>query len=505
MRSTTICLLLVLSMGVGTAQDLLPESPGWFNRVGRPSIGLHGGANMWFNDFDTKDLSGGGDIFIRMAYTRAFSFGVVFGYDVLQSKNTNIQQSPAQLRNSYVEAKGFTFDAVAWFHTNYGKPVSPYVYVGIGNFFYHRKIQGDIGWPSEDSQVSIHIPLGVGVEVAMSKHVALTFDIGARILDKNSDNFKTGKQTFLNTDFYPTARAGLAVYFGTSDDDDSDGDGLTNGYEKSIGTSPESADTDGDRLTDYEEVTKYKTNPTVPDSDGDGLSDGDEVITYHTSPVAKDSDGDGLSDGEEVTTLRTDPLKVDTDGDSLSDAEEVRTYKTDPLKADTDGDGLQDGAEVRTHRTDPLKADTDGGSLNDGLEISRALNPLDPSDDVPKRTVRTVEVGKAIVLEGIVFKSGKTAIEQQSEETLMQAYSVLAENPEIAVQIRGYTDNVGSATANQRLSLRRAESVKAWLVSKGIAASRIAVSGLGAENPIGDNTTPEGRAQNRRIEFFRTK
>ena len=73
------------------------------------------------------------------------------------------------------------------------------------------------------------------------------------------------------------------------------------------------------------------------------------------------------------------------------------------------------------------------------------------------------------------------------------------------MEIRGYTDNTGKKTANMKLSQSRAESVKAWLVKKGIAADRITARGYGPDNPIADNKTKEGRAQNRRIEFFRVK
>jgi outer membrane protein OmpA-like peptidoglycan-associated protein len=188
----------------------------------------------------------------------------------------------------------------------------------------------------------------------------------------------------------------------------------------------------------------------------------------------------------------------------LSDGDEVLKDHTDPLKVDTDGDGLSDGEEVLKYHSDPLKMDTDGGGVDDGTEVKRGTNPLDPADDFPKPKVEKLEVGKAMVLEGIVFQTGKAAIEPQSEETLMHAFTTLKENPEVTVEIRGYTDNVGVAAANKKLSLRRAEAVRAWLTQKGIDAQRIGAKGFGPANPIGDNATPEGRAKNRRIEFFRT-
>ncbi len=505
MKRLGFSLLLLIATHVAMSQEALPPRPGDFNQVGRTAIGLHGAANMWINDLDLRKISIGGDIFIRHHITRHFSLGVMGEYVTLSSENGKINAADLVLKHSTIKASGLAADVIGWVHFSPGSTFSPYAYAGIGGFYYERTAEGDAGVPNDGTFHSVHVPIGVGAEFALSKTATLSAEVGARILDNTTEFLPTGSNNMLGTDWYPTARVGLAFYLGSSDDDDNDGDGLTNGYEKRIGTSIDLADTDGDGLNDYEEVVKYKTGPTTADTDGDGLKDGEEVITYRTSPVEKDTDRDGLSDGEEVASLRTDPLKADTDGDGLSDAEEVRTTKTDPLKADTDGDGLNDAAEVRTHKTNPMKADTDGGTVNDGAEVARGSNPLVAGDDVPKPVVPTVEVGKAIVLEGIVFQTSKAVIEGQSEATLNQAYDVLANNAEIAVEIRGYTDNVGKAAANKKLSLRRAEAVKAWLVAKGIAASRIGVKGLGAENPIEDNGTPEGRAKNRRIEFFRVK
>jgi len=166
---------------------------------------------------------------------------------------------------------------------------------------------------------------------------------------------------------------------------------------------------------------------------------------------------------------------------------------------------VKDGDEVKTNRTDPLKADTDGGTVNDGAEIARGSNPLDPSDDVPKKEEIKVEAGKAIVLDGVVFESGKSVVLPNAALVLEKAYNTLAQNPDIAVEIRGYTDNVGKKAANLKLSNARANAVREWLVAKGVDGSRIVAKGYGPADPIGDNKTAAGRQLNRRIEFFRSK
>ncbi len=156
---------------------------------------------------------------------------------------------------------------------------------------------------------------------------------------------------------------------------DSDGDGLINSDEITIGTDPLKADTDGDALSDGEEVTVYKTNPLVADTDQDGLSDGDEVLKFKTNPLNPDTDGDALKDGDEIGR-RTDPLSLDTDKDGLSDGVEI-TFGTDPLQPDTDKDGLLDGQENQTCPR-PLVPDSDGDGILDGkdLEPCNANNPL---------------------------------------------------------------------------------------------------------------------------------
>ena len=191
---------------------------------------------------------------------------------------------------------------------------------------------------------------------------------------------------------------------------DTDGDGLPDALELSIGTNPNDADSDDDGVLDGAEANfaldtdgDGLINALDPDSDNDGLFDGTEVgVTTasastdvskgnfiadadpatHTSPLAKDTDRGGLSDGAEDLNRngRVDPGEknplvaaddttgggiVDTDGDGLSDAQEL-ALGLNPLDADSDDDGIVDGAEAN------FAADTDG----DGL-----INALDPDSD----------------------------------------------------------------------------------------------------------------------------
>jgi outer membrane protein OmpA-like peptidoglycan-associated protein len=379
--------------------------------------------------------------------------------------------------------------------------VSPFVYAGIGALYFDVKNPPVLpGSGASADGWTAFIPAGIGVPLRLSDNFALELSGGYNYsFSPSLDGNATGKN-----DGFWTLTLGIQG-IGESGSADPDKDGLTNDEEKLAGTDPNNPDTDGDGLTDGDEVHKYHTNPLKADTDGDGLSDYDEIMKYHTDPLKVDTDGDGLSDYDEVMKYHTDPLKADTDGDGLSDYHEIMKYHTDPLKADTDGDGLSDGEEVLKYHTDPLKRDTDGGGVDDGMEVSRGSNPLDSLDDFPKPKVEKLEVGKSMVLEGIVFETGKATIAPQSEERLQQALAALKENPEVMVEVRGYTDNVGAATANRKLSLRRAEAVRAWLAEKGIPVDRIGVKGFGPANPIGDNATAEGRAMNRRIEFFRTK
>lgn len=117
------------------------------------------------------------------------------------------------------------------------------------------------------------------------------------------------------------------------------------------------------------------------------------------------------------------------------------------------------------------------------------------------KEVTVKETAENWALVGINFDFGSANLRPESYSILANAAQILLMNSELKVEIQGHTDNLGSENANKKLSLDRAEMVKNFLISKGIAASRLSTIGYGSDKPIADNNTVEGRAFNRRIEL----
>jgi len=112
-----------------------------------------------------------------------------------------------------------------------------------------------------------------------------------------------------------------------------------------------------------------------------------------------------------------------------------------------------------------------------------------------------LEVGQKVKMNNIFFETGKSTLKPNSFEELNKIASFLIENNEVKIQIEGHTDNVGKPDANLKLSKWRARAVQLFLTNKGISADRVKFEGFGANKPVAKNNTPQGRSQNRRVEF----
>jgi len=108
-----------------------------------------------------------------------------------------------------------------------------------------------------------------------------------------------------------------------------------------------------------------------------------------------------------------------------------------------------------------------------------------------------------IIMHGILFDVDKATLKPESMGSINQIFSLLKKDPSLKFEIDGHTDNTGQATHNLTLSQQRADAVKSQLVKMGIDGSRLTTKGFGDTKPISDNDTPEGKANNRRVEFVR--
>lgn len=115
---------------------------------------------------------------------------------------------------------------------------------------------------------------------------------------------------------------------------------------------------------------------------------------------------------------------------------------------------------------------------------------------------RVMQDGK-IVASGIRFDTGKSSLKPESMGVINEIYGLMQQHPELKFSIEGHTDNVGDDASNMKLSSDRAETVMNTLIDMGISADRLSSKGLGESMPMDDNNVPEGRANNRRVEFVK--
>jgi OmpA-OmpF porin, OOP family len=143
------------------------------------------------------------------------------------------------------------------------------------------------------------------------------------------------------------------------------------------------------------------------------------------------------------------------------------------------------GSEPTTTMVAPTSAVLAAGNV---IELTRYL-----ASDAP--------LPKRFVLQDLKFRTDSNELEPTSRRVLDDVAGVLVRQPSAMIRVEGHTDNTGSPNTNRQLSSGRAEATKAYLVERGVAADRIDVAGLGPDQPVAANDTPEGRAKNRRTEI----
>jgi outer membrane protein OmpA-like peptidoglycan-associated protein len=291
------------------------------------------------------------------------------------------------------------------------------------------------------------------------------------------------------------------------------------------------ADRDADGVSDKVDKCPDTPGPWAtmgcPDRDGDGIIDTEDACPDQPGPVAMrgcpDKDGDGIIDREDlcpdVPGLAQFKGCPDTDGDGIPDPQD--SCVTVPGLAvfngcpDTDGDSIPDIQDSCVTEKGPLEfhgcPDTDGDGLIDKNDscplvkgpISNSGCPKVEKKTEPVKVELTKEEEEVInkVFNNLEFETAKATIRATSYASLNELSELLKKKPNFKLLIDGHTDNVGGASYNMKLSQARANSVKNYLVEKGIDASRITAKGYGMTKPIASNKTAAGRQKNRRVEF----
>jgi outer membrane protein OmpA-like peptidoglycan-associated protein len=387
------------------------------------------------------------------------------------------------------------------------------------NVFLNPNVFAGLGANYEDMEdLNLALPLGLGLDLKLGRSVFLSTKGEYRIGFKDlRDNIQLG--------------AGLKIFLGGEVDNsaskDSDKDGVVD-TEDQCPTVPGPAKTMGCPDNDNDGIANSKdecpeqagsvTTNGCPDGDNDGIADSKDQCPTEAGTAANngcpDSDNDGIVNSKDQCPNEAGPASNngcpirDADGDGIVDAEDEcpnaaggRATKGCP---DRDGDGIADKndacPEVRGSAANRGCPDTDGDGVIDSAD--KCPNQAGPASNngCPEITQKDKETLN-FAARNVQFETGSAVLKTTSNTILDQVVDILKRYSDYNVRISGHTDNVGSDDLNLKLSKARAKACNDYLVAKGIDATRIMHDGYGESRPVGNNATPQGRAQNRRTEF----
>lgn len=203
-----------------------------------------------------------------------------------------------------------------------------------------------------------------------------------------------------------------------------------------------------------------------------------------------DSDNDGVIDSKDQCRGTERGVRVDAKGCAI----------------DTDKDGVADNSDQCKDTIKGAEVDSSGCAIdsdNDGI--------ADVRDDCKGTVAGTVVNNRGcalkadISLDNVQFKTGTSVLSSASRSVLDDVAAVLLENQHLQFEVSGHTDNTGNYQNNVNLSANRANSVKQYLVDKGVESNRLSARGYGPDKPVASNDTTNGREMNRRVELVLQK
>ena len=230
------------------------------------------------------------------------------------------------------------------------------------------------------------------------------------------------------------------------------------------------------------------------------------------------SDADTARIAAETAQLQADARVAAERNRAVAEAR-LETERTDKLAADsrlaaervraTDADTARVAAETARAQADAARVASESKAQSDAA-VAAAKSE---QDKAARREQLRGELnavldthatarGLIVNLSDVLFDTGRADLNSGAREKLARISGILALHPDLRLEVEGHTDDVGSDDANQRLSERRGESVRAYLVNQGIASATVGTIGLGETKPVATNSTVAGRQLNRRVELI---
>jgi outer membrane protein OmpA-like peptidoglycan-associated protein len=468
---------IVLGGAVGAALALNPST------ISPASANVEVGATAGLHTFSVNNELGVPDIESATSLRNSALFGLRLGvgFGDMLGVEAEVGLIPTEERNLVYDVWVATYRAHLIAQFGAAKPekkLIPFVLVGGGLFMVADS--GNEDRVSKDKDEGIY--LGLGAKYRVENGWGLRLD-GRWIAVPSSDAGADGEPNKGQASDFELL---LSVYkeFGRKEvkkevieetpppDNDPDKDGIV-------------GDADG-CPNDPEDPDGFQDDDGCPDADNDG----DGIADASDQCPADAEDADGFKDDDGCP----DP---DNDGDGVPDATDQ--CKDQPEDADSfqDDDGCPD-------------PDNDGDGVLDGADQcqdkAETKNGYQDTDGCPDEVPAAVKKFTGVI-KGINFKTGSAEILKTSNKTLDGAVKVLTDYPELKLEIAGHTDDVGDDAANQELSQKRADSVKAYFEGKGVAGDRVVAKGYGETAPQVDPTGLKGgklkaaQAKNRRVEF----
>lgn len=479
------------------------------------NIGLHGGLTQYNgdlgNDFYKTDAGtyGMGGLSVSRYIAKHFDVNMMVTKGIVGSDHTsgnfkqNVTTATVNFRFNVLGPKSF---------------VRPYAFVGGGAMLYDKDL--DI---SEKTVDYIAPSFGGGINFKLGSSVML--NLQETFMYSTADN--RDRLEGNENDMYLFHSVGLTFNFGNKNDADSDG--ISDYRDKCPNTPANIAvdkigcplDKDGDGIADYMDACidqpGIENLNGCPDKDSDGIADKDDVCPDVKGSKEQngcpDKDNDGVADKDDrcLNDAGTILLKgcPDTDKDGIADIDDSCAntkagYKVNATgcSMDNDKDGIVNEEDGCPDLSGPLALkgcpDTDGDGVSDDLDRCPKEKGTISNKGCPEIAVADIKKITNIASK-IFFETNSDKLKVASLAQLDELSIILKKYEAANLVIEGHADSQGDDAFNLTLSQKRTESVKEYLMEKGILESRLTAVGFGETQPVADNKTELGRAKNRRV------